>query len=754
MVSAVVALLVALTGSIADAAAADEAPVGVLLDGTSPGKTFEGIGAASGGGATSRLLIDYPPPQRAQILDFLFKPHYGASLQLLKIEIGSDGNSTEGAEPTHARTPQERNFERGYEWWIIEEAKRRNPAIQLIALAWNFPAWVAQANSQATADYLVSFLEGAHSAHHVDIDYIGIWNETHMDVAFIKTLRATLVAHGLKTKIVADDSVNSWDIVGAMDADPQLRSSVDVIATHYPRWLSTPLARAKSDAWGVPLWSSEDGPWGDEWGTAGQQSPPLAQVINRNYVLGRMTSTNIWNLVTAYYDAFELPNAGLLRAKTPWSGHYEVTSPLWVVAHTTQFAEPGWQYMDSASEIVPGVGSLVALHDHERYSVVAETLDAAAPRRLRFKLTGGLGTGTVYVWRSTAQHWFENVARLEPREGIVEITLEPNAVYTLTNTTGQHKGEADPPHDSAFPVPYVDNFERKTSNETPPYLFEANGAFEMVQCGGKRRGRCLQQMTEGPPVAWGYYGAWPRAGTLATLGDVRWRDYRVAADIRVGDSGYAALFGRVARVTADGIIDAYQLRLYADGRWDLRASATDPPLRRGRAPQRRAEWRRVELSFRGERVSAMLDGRTLATVIDRQHGAGLAGLGDGWSRASFDNFTVNPTAAGVPVIGPVPARAVSAVPEAPELFVPQTGDHTARLSWKMLADATSYRVSIGTAPDAVDKTEEVGNVSSYTFRTLTNGVKYYFTVSGVNMAGAGKASPAQYAVPAAASGGP
>ena len=230
-------------------AAVGAGPVNVVIDGAAPGAIFEGIGAASGGGATSRLLIDYPPSQRDEILDLLFKPHFGASLQLLKIEIGSDSNSTEGAEPTHSRTPQERNFERGYEWWILEEAKRRNPHLRTIALAWNFPAWLGAANSQATAEYLVSFLEGARDHHHVDIDYIGIWNETKMDVGFIKTLRAAISAHGLKTQIVADDSVNSWDIVSEMAADPELRQAVDVIATHYPRWHSTAPAQEKSKEW-------------------------------------------------------------------------------------------------------------------------------------------------------------------------------------------------------------------------------------------------------------------------------------------------------------------------------------------------------------------------------------------------------------------------------------------------------------------------------------------------------------------------
>ena len=59
----------------------------IVIDGRSAGRTFDGLGAVSAGGST-RLLIDYPEPQRSRILDYLFKPGYGAALQHLKVEIG------------------------------------------------------------------------------------------------------------------------------------------------------------------------------------------------------------------------------------------------------------------------------------------------------------------------------------------------------------------------------------------------------------------------------------------------------------------------------------------------------------------------------------------------------------------------------------------------------------------------------------------------------------------------------------------
>ena len=48
----------------------------VILDGRASGWTFEGIRGALTAGASSRLLLDYPEPQRNQLLDLLFKPDF------------------------------------------------------------------------------------------------------------------------------------------------------------------------------------------------------------------------------------------------------------------------------------------------------------------------------------------------------------------------------------------------------------------------------------------------------------------------------------------------------------------------------------------------------------------------------------------------------------------------------------------------------------------------------------------------------
>ena len=112
------------------------------------GRTFSGIGGLSGGGATSRLLPSYSADLQNEIYDYLFKPGFAASLQIIKVEIGGDAQSTEGTEASHMHTADDENYHRGYEWQILAEAKARNPAILTYGLSWYACRYIQALNIQ------------------------------------------------------------------------------------------------------------------------------------------------------------------------------------------------------------------------------------------------------------------------------------------------------------------------------------------------------------------------------------------------------------------------------------------------------------------------------------------------------------------------------------------------------------------------------------------------------------------------------
>jgi hypothetical protein len=601
-------------------------------------------------------LYDYKEPYRSQILDYLFKPGYGAALQHLKVEIGSDVNSTDGSEPGSMRTEDDHDYTRGYEWWLMDEARKRNPKIILDSLPWGAPGWVGTDTlyTPKMAAYVADFLLGARNKRALDIAYTGVWNEKQYDAAYVKDLYDELQKQKIDTKIVCCDEypgegLGQWSIVDAMRKDPALDKAVDAVGVHYSlvdgQYTTPPEARAI----GKPLWSSEDQPnsgggpiLSREWQVGGRI---LARLYNRNYIEGGFTKTEIWSPVTSYYDILAAPNSGLMYANTPWSGFYNVQGTIWATAHTTQFAEPGWQYLDTASGHLPGQGSYVALKSPEGkdWSLVAETIDAKRPQTIALTAKGGLRMAMIHVWETNSQRTFEHVGDVTAVDGKAEYTLDPDSLYTFTTTTGQGRGTAKPPADAPFPLPYADNFEDTEIARAPRYLSDQDGAFEAHAC-VNRKGRCLEQVITEKPIPWG-----PLPDPFTLAGDVHWADYRIAADLLIRDDGPATLIGRIdsADVFKDGNAawpSGYVLSLQPDGKWTLSTAAYKAATRQlasGREPALAGKWHHAELSFKGTRISAVLDGKVLAEISDTSHASGMFALGSGWNRAQFDNLIVS-----------------------------------------------------------------------------------------------------------------
>lgn len=648
-------VLVGIAAILCGTVAGDQADLEtrVSLDANASGRTFDGIGALSAG-ASTRLLVDYPEAQRSQILDYLFKPNYGAALQHLKVEVGADVNSTDGSEPSHMRSPSDRNYTRGYEWWLMQEAVKRNPDIILDVLPWGAPGWIGNGKlySADMAGYMADFIDGAKKQYGLTIAYAGIWNEKEYDSEYVKTLKRVLREHHLNTKVVCCDDYygqHQWKIAEQMREDGELAAAVDVIGVHYPQtqdgaMTTTQAARVA----GRPLWSSEDQP-NPGSGPILQRTWPiggrvLASTYNRNYLEGAMTNTQIWSPVTSYYDNLAAPNSGLMYANTPWSGYYDVQSTIWVTAHTTQFAKPGWKYLDAASGHLPDRGTYVTLKspNGKDWSMIAETISAKRPQTLRITPSNGLRNSVVYVWETNAGKTFEKVADLRARSGEFTVTLDPDSLYTLTTTTGQSKGTAQPPVNAPFPFPYRDDFEKTPASQAAKFLSDQDGAFEAQPCRG-RSGQCLEQVIERKPIPWG-----PLPDPFTMAGDANWSDYTLGADVLFGNAGEVALSGRIdsADVFADKNArwpSAYVFELKRDGGWMLlncQYKHAPQILASGATRMDAKAWHRVELVFHGKSITANLDGKALATVQDGTHMAGMIAIGTDWGTAKFDNLAV------------------------------------------------------------------------------------------------------------------
>ncbi|MEV0429472.1 ricin-type beta-trefoil lectin domain protein [Micromonospora sp. NPDC050495] len=653
--AALAAAVLATTGLVAVTAGPAQAATSITINGSSGGQTFDGVGAVSGGGGNSRLLIDYPEPQRGQILDYLFKPGYGAALQILKVEMGGDTNSTSGSEPSHEHVRGDLNCNRGYQWWIMEQAKARNPNIRLAALPWGAPGWIGNGTfmSQDMINYFVDWL-GCARQHNLTMDYItAAQNEKQTDANWTINLRSALNSNGYSgVKIIyGDDYPGSWGPANAVASNATLRNSIDVLSGHYPcGYLSAQTSCSVSStatSTGKTLWDSEGGSQDYNDG-----AKPLARGINRGYIDGRMVAYLNWDLIAAITPNLPWATVGLILANQPWSGWYSVGKNTWALAHTAQFTAPGWKYLDSATGYLGGNrgnGSYVSLKstNNTDYSTIIETMDATSAQQLNVSVTGGLSTGQVHVWATnlnsnSTNDFFVHTSDITPSGGAYSLTLQPGYLYSITTTTGQGKGAATSPAQGSLGLPYQDTFDSYPTGRMPKYLQDMQGAFETVGCGGGRSGICLRQMSPQAPITWKTL-----ADPATYGGSLAWGNYTVSADALLEKSGYAQLEGRVGTTNLDpiGRYNAYFLRVTDGGSWSILRNNTAGQLTTLRSGTVAAlgtnRWHSLSLGFSGSTITATIDGTTVGTASDTSFVAGQVGFGTSQGQtAQFDNLSV------------------------------------------------------------------------------------------------------------------
>jgi len=610
------------------------------------GLRFEGIGALSAG-ASSKLLEDYPEKYRDQILDLLFRPKFGASLQQLKVEIGGDVNSTDATEPSHAHTreeflnPKPEYFNRGYEWMLMKEAKKRNPGIFLDCLIWGCPGWIGDGRyySHDNADYVAAFLNGAKKYHSLDIEYTGIWNEHKPDVEWIKVLRRTLDAKELRqVKIIAPDYFD-WDLAEKMKNDKELQDAVYAIGIHYnERWEKEPYSStAEAKSTGKSLRNSEGGPWRGDW----DGFEYLIKLYNRNYIIGKATNVITWSLVSSYYSSLSIPNSGLMMANTPWSGAFEIQPAVWAAAHTSQFTEPGWTYIDSGCGLLKK-GSFVSLKspDQKELSIIIETADTTGTQNVKIILDKKFSNRTLHIWRTTRSECeFLQEEDIHPKNGMFSIALKGRSAYSITTTTGQQKGSYTSPAASLFPLPYSTGFEDSATGSLGKYFMDQAGVFEVTER-EDRQGKCLRQVINRQGIEW---QVGPNPSVETVIGDTAWSNMEISADVNIPvNTGSAKLIGRVTELhRGNDFPEGYWFRITTGSNWTLNAG--NYVIASGNMSFEPFTWHKLKLRMHGNSISVFVDNIELTSITDNRFTHGLAGLGSDFNFAEFDNLEIRKT---------------------------------------------------------------------------------------------------------------
>lgn len=617
--------------------------VTVRVDGASTGRIFEGVGAVSAV-ASSRLLADYPEPAKSYILDYLFTPKFGTSFQHLKVEIGGGENSTCGSEPSHAYSKEElfKPVDRGYELWLLNEARRRNPQIILDCLPWSFPGFLSGKFTQNSADWFTSFLDIAREKYGLHLNWIAAaQNETSTDLDWIvNILRPTLNRRGYKdVKIQAPEfSDRHWTLFDDFDTHPKATQVVEAVSYHYVSgrkpWtvdlVGYPATEKAKDS-GKPLWASEEySSQGGRWDPQGALY--VTRLINKVYIRDRITKIEFWSPFDGIYKTLPWDDEGFLQADQPWSGNYEIWPALWAVAHTTQFTEPGWRYLDSSSGRFSDStwnGSYVSLRSisDKDWSMIVTTGKAV---KMKVEIAGGLNSGAIHVWKSNQREQFIEQSSIKPKKAMFIIALDSNSIYTITTTTGQNKGMHPVPPAKSFPFPYKDDFESYSIGSTPKYFSDQKGTFEVVAI--PNHGKCLRQIVTIPGFTW--FPSIPKP--YSVIGNSEWSDYTISSDvfIEASDVEIGGRFnGDISRLS-------YRFILEKSGNWGL--FYQNKELASGGINSFDASlWHSMSLSFLGDSISATINSKPLVTVIDNSTKSGMAYIVSSYYPNMFDNVTIN-----------------------------------------------------------------------------------------------------------------
>ncbi len=374
----------------------------ISIDGSKITQDSLRLGAVSANNS-SRLLMDYKeknPDAYWEIMNYLFNKKTGIGLTHIKIELGSDCDSSSGTEPATMRDEnEEANVNRGAGFHLCADAKTINPDISIDMLRWGSPKWTGSNDTASEENMAKRFkwykntLDAAYDEYGLKFDYVSAdRNEIgDPDYEWIKYLRKNLDSAAQETgakydysqiKLIASDEVGHFKIADEMMTDSELRDAVDVMGLHYSTWPGENALKLKKE-YGKEIWYSE--------GTAVTIDPKYAvnatnasgaeldnvakgsgltgingpleiavRVLNMyaqqdyidkdNNIIkgGGMTMYEFQPAVAAYYTGAQYVPKQLILADTPWSGHYEVQVGTYIMEHFTRFQTENMKYVDGA----------------------------------------------------------------------------------------------------------------------------------------------------------------------------------------------------------------------------------------------------------------------------------------------------------------------------------------------------------------------------------------------------------------------
>lgn len=685
---------------------AEELTMNITIDGnkanTGENYLYRGAGMVSANNS-SRLLLDYKaenPEAYWEILNYIFGEK-GLAVAHLKLEMGSDINSSSGTEPAVKRTEDEKaDAARGAGYQLAADAKTINPDLTLDMLWWSEPLWITNAEDVYAARYkwYKETLDAAYETYGIKFDYVSATqNERAADNDWIKYLSKSLKAETdcpydySAIKIVAGDEVCTWNAAKAILDDPELMEAVDVIGSHYTS-RSTDNAKKLASEYGKELWFSEasssmgyaQGTFRyDETGTGLCDINGVLDIANRYITMysgGAMTLCEYQPVIAAYYDGVTYCHKQFITASDPWSGYYFLDSGFFMQLHFSQFIKKGWAFVDGACygdgkaggdghAIVDAVYSYVTATDTatDDYStVITNTTDSDITYNITVTNLDK-ASSEVYVWETKGpdsrdgvydENYFKHIDTIAPTDNgdgtySYSVTLAPCSMVTLSTVKLDYNAadyeNAPASEKSVLTLPYSDDFEYADYSEdyissrggAPRYTTDQGGAFEVQT--DENGGHYLMQIIT-PETKAKEWGGTPNPTT--NFGDDRWSNYIVSADVRLckgdGTDGNYAGVGLRYVLAANGD-SGYRFVIRESGRWTLLKNGSK--LVDGETNADVYSWNTLKIEAVDNVIRAYINGEQVTEYIAESisiFNSGRASLSSSYNQNCFDNIEIAP----------------------------------------------------------------------------------------------------------------
>jgi glucuronoarabinoxylan endo-1,4-beta-xylanase len=433
----------------------------VTVDWSRTAQEIDGFGA-SGAFQMAKNLMDFPEPQRTEILDILFSPDKGAGLSIVRNIVG-DGGTVGGASPTIE--PREGVWDWSVDKdqiWLMQEAGKRG-CTRFMSTVWSPPAWMKDNNNVvggrlrpdkylAFAEYLSMYIRGYKEHHGIDIYAISLANEPDVNVKysscywtgrefhdFLRFLIPVFERDKITAKVMVGEH-SAWTENPVLEslADTVTAKRVDIVGVHAYHTADNdpfpPISQRSGTL--VETLAQKKKIWQTEVSNLGRNIPDIRDGLYWAKVLHTHiaeNNTNAW----LYWWAVTFPNSGQgMTHINSKNKTYTVDKRLYTMGNYSRFVRPGYFRVNTNSEL--GSGVLVSAYKSEpdKKLILVAINENVAARKMELKLTG-VNAASAESWRTSETEDLKSLPKIPLSDNTMNATLAPGSVTTFVVTVTQ-----------------------------------------------------------------------------------------------------------------------------------------------------------------------------------------------------------------------------------------------------------------------------------------------------------------------------